>query len=679
MSTRKPNLNDYYELTQITELSVSPDGSRIAFVADEFDSDNDERCQSLFVTPADGSADPHRLTRVSDANQPKWSPDGAKLGFIATRDTDVAIRTEKEFDGSDEAESDEEPNPQVWEYDLERGGDARQVTEFDEGVREFDWSPEGNQIVTSARDPTEEQQEYLDQRKEDGPIETQRLQHKYDGVGWLDDVKSYLFVVDVDSREVSRLDEAYGSGAHEPRTGLSPAWSPAGDRITFLSNRVDRPDDSNAMDVYTVRPDGTGLERLTNGDVTAGGGQWDKNGEQFAFGAGTPTNGYEPTELYVADVDAGTYESISESLDRPLSYGAPFSWTGDNTLLSLVGDEGRTRLVRLFTDGTEPSRVFEAQGKFQDASQFGYAGGTVALCLSSPGDSTDVYTMDIEEVDAPQNDPTTRLTDVNSDLLERYEPPETRWITFDSEGQEVEALTYFPPGYDPEEGNGPLIVTIHGGPISYDSPAFNYDYTYWTNKGYVLLRVNYRGSSSYGQEFSQAIEGDWGHWEPTDVINGIEDVLSRGWADPDRVFVTGFSYGGAQTAYILSQSDLATAGAAEHGIYDRHAYFGTGDSHNRMERDFGVPWENFETYKSISSITDVGDIDAPLLITAGGEDWRCPPTQSEQLYVSVKKQGVPAKLIVYPDEHHNVGDPDRAIHRLRHLTGWFEEYDPANT
>jgi len=673
MSTENHSTADVYGLTEITDLSVSPSGDRIAYVREEFDAAADERRQSLFTVPSGGERPPHRLSRRADASAPQFSPDGTKLAFLAARETDTELAVARD---ADEEEADDEPPSQVWCFDLERGGDARQVTEFEEGVGEFDWGPDGERLVVSARDPTDEQREYLEERAAGGPIETERLQHKYDGEGWLDDVTTYLFVVDVESRETSRLDEAYGAGALEPRSGLAPAWSPDGDRIAFLSNRTDRPDDSTAMDVYTVRPDGTGLERLTDGDVAAGGGTWGPEGKRYAFGAGNPDSGYEPTKLYVADVAAGSYESVSGSLDRPLGYGSPFAWTGDETLLGLVGDEGRTRLVRFFADGSEPERTFETQGEFQNASLLDVGGETVGLGLSSPHDSLDVCALALDDLDRA-DDRTTRLTSTNEDLLERYDEPETRWISFDSEGETVEALTYFPPGYDPDEDEGPLLVTIHGGPISYDSPAFNYDYTYWTNRGYVLLRVNYRGSSSYGQSFSEAIEGDWGHWEPTDVVHGIEDVLDRGWADPSRVFVTGFSYGGAQTAYILSQSDLATAGAAEHGIYDRHAYFGTGDSHNRMERDFGVPWENLDTYRSISSLTDVGDIDAPLLVTAGGEDWRCPPTQSEQLYVSVKKQDVPSRLVVYPDENHNVGDPDRAIHRLDELTDWFRRHDPA--
>ncbi|MFB6301105.1 MAG: prolyl oligopeptidase family serine peptidase [Halobacteriales archaeon] len=673
-----PDVTDYYRLTQLTAIAVSPDGDRIAFIADEFDEAADERRRSLFVVPADGSDPPHRLTRVSDAQSPAWSPDGSKLGFIAERDTDSDLRvgpaTDDEID--ENGDEDDEQMAQLWVFDMDRGGDARQITDFEEGVREFDWGPHGEQIVVSARDPTDAQQEQLEQRRDDGPIEVDRLQHKYDGQGWLDNVTTYLFVVDLDSRETTRLDDAYGAGAAEPGTGLAPAWSPVRETIAFLSNRTERPDDSTVMDVFTINPDGSGCTQLTESDVSATGIEWGPDGNRLAFAAGHPDDGYEPTQVYVASRD-GDYRSLSADLDRTLDWGTPMAWTDSETILGVIGDEGLSRLARFHTDG-DVDRVFDGQGRDRTIGGFDLGGGTIGVIISDPQAGVDVYSMPAEDVDADGSDPDplTRLTAINEELLSDYEAPTHERFTFESEGESIEGIIYHPPGADTDD-TPPLIVIPHGGPISFDAPSFGFERHYWLNQGYAVLVVNFRGSSSYGHAFASAIKGDWGNHESTDVINGIETVLDRGWADPDRVFVTGFSYGGAQTAYILRDSDLVVAGAAEHGIYDRHAYFGTGDSHARMEREFGRPWENLDTYRRVSSITDVDAIDDPLLITAGENDWRCPPTQAEQLYVSVKKQGVPAKLVIYPDEHHNVTNPNRAIHRLREITEWFETYDPA--
>jgi dipeptidyl aminopeptidase/acylaminoacyl peptidase len=682
LMTEPLGLEDFYDLTLPTDLAVSPDGDRVAFVADEFDPEDDERRRSLFVAPTDGSRDPYRLTRASDASAPSWSPDGSSLAFTAARDTDAEIAVTRGADGDEDDESrddngthGEEPKTQVWAFDLERGGDARQLTDFEEGARGFDWGPEGERLAVAARDPTDDQREYLESRREeDGPIETERLQHKFDGHGWLDDVTTYLFVVDCETRETERLDDAYGGGAREPATGLSPAWSPEGDRIAFLSNRTERPDDNYVMDLYTVAPDGSDCRKVTDSDLTAGRPRWHPDGERLAFVGDDPENWYRPSEVYVADLESEQYRSWSGDLDRTVARNGELGWHGDD-LYAAVGDEGLTRLVR-FTADDPPERTFDAQGRDRTVERFDLRGGRAVVLLSDPERGTDLHALDAADLSGPTNP--TRLTALNEDLLDDHHAPECRRVTFESGGEEIEALAYLPEEFDPEDPDPrPVVASVHGGPISYDAPTFSFDFSYWTGRGHVVLRTNYRGSSSYGREFSEQIRGEWGPRETEDVLAGVEELVARDWADPDRLFATGFSYGGITTGYLVAETDRFAAAAAEHGVYDFRSAFGTDDSHVWWENDFGLPWENEGAYDAASSILDVGSVETPLLVTPGGEDWRCPPSQSEQLYVSVKKQDVPARLVVYSDEHHNIGDPDRAIHRLRELTEWFERHDPG--
>jgi len=704
-----------YDISRPTEIAVSPDGSRVAFVVTERDGEDERNRSSLFVVPTDGSRDPHRLARVSDGSQPAWSPDGTRLGFVAARDRDIERSVgrppgEENGDGPDEdqaaaespdetdsegtgGETDdlegsgsdgEEPDPQVWLFDLERGGDAIQITDRDEGVRGFDWGPAGDRVVVSARDPTEAEQEQLDQRREDGPIEIERLQHKSERGGWLDSVTSYLFVVSVEDGESRRLDDAYGQGAMEPLTGLQPAWSPDGDRIAFVSNRTERPDNSAAMDVYTVAPSGGEAERLTDGDVEAGDLEWSPDGSRLTFASWDPENSYRPVEVYVLH-GAGDYESVSGSLDRTCSWFAGPVWLDSETLLAGIADEGWVRSYTLDATGGDPEPRLDGLGSDRSVRLLDTAGGQVVCSVDDPAAGHDLHALSRSALDDPLDEAAVRLTRLSERFIAEQPTAALHRITTehddaagDGEPVTVESMVYTPPGFDPAEPEPhPTILWPHGGPMAYDDPAFRFSNTFFTSRGYIVLRPNYRGSSSYGRAFCETLRGRWGSVEVIDQLAALDDLVARGWADPDRLFATGFSYGGISTGFLVTETDRFAAAAPEHGIYDRRSAFGTDDTHVTTANDLGVPWEEPETYEANSSITEVGQVETPLLVTAGENDWRCPPTQAEQLYVSVRKQGVPAKLVVYQGESHSPGDPDSATHRLDSIAEWFDRFDPA--
>jgi dipeptidyl aminopeptidase/acylaminoacyl peptidase len=682
----------YCDQTLVGSPTLSPDGERVAYVATEFDPEEDERRSSVFVAPVDGSRAPHRLTRASDASAPAFSPDGSTLGVVMTRERDVALRVGRDDDEDDDAETadddegedgeddeDDESDAdgesaggdgrsQVWTFDLEWGGDARQVTDREHGVSGFDWAPDGERVVVAARDPTDDEREYLDEREAGGPIETERLQHKHDRAGWLDTVRTYLFVVDVVSREERRLDD---TGLPPSATGgtRQPTWGERG--VAFVGYDGERPDDTYVSDVFLADPTDGAVERLTDGTAMCTSPTWSPDGERLAYRAGDPENWYRPTELHVLDLADGESRSVSASLDRTLGYDAP-CWLDESSLVCTLADEGWTRFARFGVDAA-PERVYGAQSRSATVGAFDRAGGTVAFTLSDPETGTELYAMPDGALDGDGE--RTRLTATTEDLLDEHGPLGAERVAFDSEGQTVEAVAYHPAEFDPDAPDArPLVLDVHGGPMAYDAPEWDFDAAFWTSRGYVVLRVNYRGSTSYGRAFSEQLKGRWNTLEVQDLQAGVDWAVDAGWADPERLFVTGFSQGGVNTAYLVTATDRFAAAAAEHGVYDLYSSFGTDDSQNWLEADFGLPWENPAGYRDASAITDVGDIETPLLVTAGENDWRCPPTQAEQLYVSVRKRGVDAKLVVYPDENHGISSPERSVHRLETLEEWFGRY-----
>jgi len=711
----------YYDQETVGDVAVSPDGDRVAFTMTEYDGAEEESLTSLFVAPADGHREPHRLTRASDASSPSWGPDGEQLAFLATRDADPELRAANAKDDEDdedaaEADSDdagaedaaandeygddedEEPSygeeeQQVFVFDLAWGGDARQVTTREHGVTAYDWGPDGERLVTAALDPTEEQAEYLEEREDDGPIEVERTQHKANGHGWTNDARTYLFVVDVDSRECERLDDAYASGARSALDGdwMDPHWG-SGDRIAFASYQREDADDTWAMDVHTIAPDGTEHRVLTDGTVQGSVAAWHPDGERLAYAVGDPHNNYETADLVVgADDPDATPTVLSGDLELP--EWAAF-WMGDDALLVPTGDHGQTVLHRVDAVTGDRERVFPAADDDMTSAWFLNAdvaadGSTAAFTLTR-ADERNVHALALDAAteDAPvasdrdaadpgTDGPLTRLTDASAAIRDRVDL-ECERLSFESDaGVDVNGFAYHAADADLDAHDYPVVVDIHGGPTVYDQPWYQFRYHYWASRGYVVLNVNYRGSTSFGHEFAEAISGDWGPREARDVEAGVEHLVDRGWVDPERVFVTGFSQGGINTAFVLAYTDVATAGAAEHGIYDFYSSYGTDDCHVWWDDEFGQPWADPESYYSLSSVTKVDRIDDPLLLTAGENDWRCPPTQAEQMYVSVKKQDVPAKLVVYPELPHAYGPPETAIHRLETVTGWFREHDPA--
>ncbi len=594
--------------------------------------------------------------------------------------------------------------PQIWVFDRLVGGEPRQLTRRDEGVSHFDWSPDSSQLVFSSRDPSEEEALYLKairDPKKPGPTVIDRVQHKHDGQGYLDNVKTHLFVLRVDDRVQRRLTD--GSASE-----LNPSWSPDGKWIVFSSNRTGDPDNNRRIDLWLIRPDGTEVRRLTLGDVAVSEYRFSPDGQKVAFiTPSVPENGYLLNRLCVVDVsDACPVASWPDNLGEgwssiggivsdavqadPIEHarvypkptqitpmavisrafegtlGGIAGWIDQTTVLALAHNRAQQHLVRFSLDGETLAQIMPEE-RIGTVSEADISGATAALIYNRPEHGPEVYVgHDLSEF--------RRLTHSGAWLSEKN-LGHYRWIQFsDSDGEPIEGLVLTPPGFSHGQSKAPVLVNIHGGPMWYDAPQFEFDTQYWATRGYLVLMVNYRGSISYGERFCQSIQGDWGPREHDDVMSGVDYLVNQGWTDEDQLFCTGFSQGGIMTNWAVGHTNRFRAAVSEHGMWDYVSAFGTDDCHLWWQDDLGVPWQNPQAYIKISPMSGIANIQTPLLITAGEHDWRCPLNQAEELYVALKKRGVPTELVIYPGEHHAVTRPRRAIDRLERIDRWLARY-----
>ncbi|MEE8584271.1 MAG: S9 family peptidase, partial [Acidobacteriota bacterium] len=489
-----------------------------------------------------------------------------------------------------------------------------------------------------------------------------RLQFKRDNIGYLDRRRTHLYVFDLESKKLTQIT----SGDYEDR---DPAWSPDGKLVAFASNRTDEPDGNSNSDIWIVSADNTDqgktLLQLTSNPGSDGDPAWSPDGDWIAYVTVTQPEilWYATNHLAVISSQGGSPRLLTESLDRNVN-SPRFAQDGQSIYFQLE-DSAEVQLARIRVSWGNLERVVSGPrsiGSYSIGPE-----GRIALMNSEPHIPDEVFLLS-------PGSPLRQLTHSNDKLMAELDLAEVENIHFKSaDGTDIEGFLLKPPGYDPKF-RYPTLLRIHGGPVSQYDFEFSFDAQLFAAHGYVVVMCNPRGSSGYGQEFSMGIYRDWGNKDFQDVMAAVDYAIRQGIADPDRMGVGGWSYGGILTNYVITRTDRfkgAVSGASE-VLYV--ANYGHDHYQRQWEQELGLPWENRELWEKLSPFNDVEKIVTPTLILCGEKDWNVPVLNSEQLYQALRRLGRTTQLVVYPGEHHRIRRPTFQKDRLERYLDWYDRY-----
>ncbi len=653
---KKPILiEDIYQLKWLSDPQLSPDGSKIAYVEKQVDPKDRYKYQSrICLVDTKGSA-PRPFTRGEKIDaSPRWSPDGSKVAFISNRSGDN----------------------QVWLIPAS-GGEARQLTTFKRPLANIAWAPDGTRLVATTKiGPSDALSEEEKKERTEVKVIT-RLHYRLNGEGFFGDRRSHICLIDATSGEVTQLTQ--GDYDH-----LSPAWSPDGGKIAFVGKLYEDADYVTYSDVYELDPSDKTIRQVTESFGPCMKPTYAPDGQSLAFVSHTGEfKGATLNKLYSVPVTGGPAALLTRDFDRSVgnAVGGDMVSTVDPSpvftadrkfIYFLSSDGGTTYVYRIPSGGGRPERL---TGEDQVVYGLSLGESSMAYTVTTPDNIGDIFISDLHGAGGM------RLTESNSEYLatadvsrpERFTYPGTNGVT-------VEGWIMKPRCYEVGK-RYPMILEIHGGPHVAYGNSFNHEFQVLASMGYSVLFTNPQGSEAYGQAFNAATHHDWGGTDFNDLMLAVDHALTYDFVDPERLGVTGGSYGGYMTNWIVGKTNRFKAAVTQRSTCNRYSMFGTSDvGFNNGQFEFkGNPWENQDFYMERSPITYVENIETPLLIIHSEQDLRCPVEQGEQLYTALKWLRKETMFVRFPEENHELsrsGKPRHRVERLKHITDWFNKYIP---
>jgi len=656
-------LDDLTRFRTVGDPRCSPDGQWVAYTVGTTDAKEDKHDTDVWMVSYDAKRDIRVTFSPDSETAPRWSPDGKYLTFTSSRPGKAR-------------------GNQIWLLDR-TGGEAQQMTDFKGRLQGYEWSPDSKRLAVVIGDPDPE----ADAAESGGtpatggaggrgasggrgsapkPIVIDRYHFKQDGEGYLTgDRHSYIYLYEIATKKLDRLTSNKG---HDES---SPAWSPDGSRIAFMSNHAAQPDRDPGSQVYVAEARAGATEKQLSPPAMRGGRgrpEWSPDAGRIAFLVGEPDRKFEAygmDHLAVAPSDGSVPPTLVKAVadfDRGVSVPR-FSGDG-STITFLVTDDRSVYPARVRLSGGAVERLMSPPVMVSSPN---VAGGCSVVLGGGDNKPQEIY--------AWENGVLRQLTHQNDALMAELEIAPTEDVSFQTkDGTEVHGLLTKPVGYTTGT-RAPLLLRIHGGPNGQDGHSFSTERQFFAANGYAVLAVNYRGSAGRGQKFSRAIAADWGHLEVEDLEAGVNHVIQMGVADPDRLGVGGWSYGAILTDYMIATDARFKAATSGAGTAFTVAFYGTDQYIIQYDYEIGPPWKAFDTYVKLSyPFLHADRIKTPTLFLGGERDFNVPVQGGQQMYQALKSLGIDTQLIIYPNETHGIQRPSYQRDRMERYLAWYDKY-----
>lgn len=636
---RKLVPSDVYNYKSVSNPQISPDGKWILYSITTPDSTENKKQSDLFLVNWNGK-DSLQLTFTSEGeSNAKFSPDGRYISYLSSKKVD-SVDTN-----------------QLWLMDR-RGGEAKQFTKVKEELEDYEWSPDGSKIVLVMKDAVNKKKK---KDKVKDPIIVDRYHFKQDIQGYIQDKYTHLYLLNLASGNVEQLT----TGKFNEN---SPAWSPDGKTIVFVSNRTEDPDRNNNSGIYSIKPiKGSEVKLLTSWKGKEGSPQYSKDGKYIAYLRSTGNDtfiNYDNSILTIMDPDGSNEKLLTEQLDRSVGN---FRWSPDSKNIAfLVQDDRKRYISKVDMPSGKITKVMEGDRSFSELES--RPGGGWLTVMSDPQHPENIYTL----TDGKLN----QITQINEDWLKNVELAIVKGFQSTSkDGTKVSGLFYKPSGAGDEKL--PFILFIHGGPVAQDDYAFDFTRQILAGGGYAVAAVNYRGSNGRGIDFSKAIYADWGNLEVQDLLGATDYLVDQGWIDKDRLGIGGWSYGGILTNYTIATDTRFKAACSGAGSSMQLSMYGIDQYLLQWNEEIGLPWtkEGLDRYLKLSyPFTQADRIKTPTLFMVGQNDYNVPSAGSEQMYAALRTLNIPTQLIIYPDQFHGLRVLSYQVDRYQRYLDWYGTY-----